>query len=152
MEQEKDGGPRRLKMPFFHTPVKPGMFPLIYDAADNQSPDLRLNHRTEMLRDQKRPAAAVENVNRVCFTGDWLNTVKRAGDSVAFSVVAVVDVAVTVIVRGAEPENQAIAALELPGQLFILHQILQTVMGVLNEKTAVLPDRPGTEPAVAGTD
>ncbi len=77
---------------------------------------------------------------------------QSAGDEMVFALKAVVNVPIVVIVRGAEPENQAIAALELAGQPPVLNQVLQPVGSAFDGEAAVLPDREGAEPAVAGAD
>ena len=75
-----------------------GILPQIDDAPYNQRSDFCLYHRTEVLRSQQSPAAAVEDVDGILFTGDRLDAVERAGDITVLPLVSIVYAAVVVII------------------------------------------------------
>ena len=124
----------------------------VHDTAYNQSADLRLYYRAKIFSGQQRPAAPVKDIYRIRLTGNWLDTVERARNIVVFSLISIVYIAIMVIIRSAEPENQAPATMKAMCEVFILKQIMQIVAGLFDEKTAVLMDRMGAQPAIAGTD
>jgi hypothetical protein len=66
------------------------------------------------------------------------------------ALVSIVNVAVMVVIRGTEPENHADTVVIIPGQFFVLQKIFDLIVGILDEKTAVLIDSKYTEPTVTG--
>ena len=66
--------------------------------------------------------------------------------------IAVVNIAVVVIVRGAQAQHKANAARVARRQSVILQQIVEAIVGIFDGKAAVRPDGIGAEPAVTGAD
>ena len=86
-------------MSFLHTLTKAHIFFFIEDAADHQRTDLALHHRSEVFCCKQAPAALIQYKHRVGLTGNGLNAMEDTGNKMIFSLIAIVDVAIVMIVR-----------------------------------------------------
>lgn len=105
-----------------------------------------------MFRFQQAPAAAVEREYGNRFTGNRLHAVEYPRDEMVFSLIAVVNIAIVMIIRGTEAEDQADPAFVLFCQGFVFKKITDPISGSLDGKTAVFIDGIGTQQTVAWTD
>ncbi len=152
MEKQHNGGARQVKVSLFF-PFANGYIRLrIHDPADDQCPDLGLHDRPEMAGLHERPGTTIQRVDRICLASDGLDTVQLAGDVVILLLKAVVNVAVMVVIRGTEAENEAVAAAELRGQGFVVQKIAEAVMGALDGKAALLVDGKDRQEGIAWAD
>ena len=62
----------------------------IDDLSYDKSSNLCLDNRAEILRCQQAPGSAIQYENRICLTGDWLNTVELSFYIVVLSLITVV--------------------------------------------------------------
>ena len=152
LKHQGDGGASQLKVALFRTPADPLVLPGVDDTAHHQRAYLRLHHGAEILRGQQCPAAAVENEDGVLLTGNGLHTVQHARNEVVVPLIAVVNVAVMMVIRGAQAQHQTVSPGKTLRQLTILQQIPETVVRVLDGEAAVFPDAVGTEPTVTRAD
>ena len=105
-----------------------------------------------MFRFKERPASTVERVNGVRFAADRLNAVELAGDHVIRALERVVDVAVVVIIGGAEAEYEDVAPLKFFGELRVLEKIRERVTRLLNVEARVVVETEDAQTRVARTD
>ena len=91
-----------------------------------------------MLRLQQAPAAAVQGEDGIVLQDDGLDAVELPLDVVIGALDAVVDIAVVVIVRGAQAEDEAQPALIVLGQGFVPQQVPDPIAGALDGEGAVL--------------
>ena len=139
-------------MALFQAAAKAGAPFHVGNLSHDQRADLRLDNGSEILRCHQAPAAAVECENRIGLAGNGLDTVQNAGNIMVFSLIAVVNITVVMIVRGAETKNQTLAALIVLSKNRILQQVLHPVVRALDGKAAALRDRINAQPAVTGAD
>ena len=121
-------------MPLLPASADPLVLPGVDDTAHHQRAYLRLHHGAEILRGQQCPAAAVENEDGVLLTGNGLHTVQHARNEVVVPLIAVVNVAVMMVIRGAQAQHQTVSPGKTLRQLTNLqHKHLpemQTVTGL----------------------